>query len=71
MAGLFDECWREPSRMVFERWGGSPDEPYRSGTPRDLRDRVGTPGVPQEVTPVEIPLAAERPIRAGLQVMGR
>jgi len=35
------------------------------------RDRVGTAGVAREVTPVEITLAAERPIRAGLRVMGR
>ncbi len=49
--------------MVFERWGGLPHELYPefpgksrlSGTPRG--------------DPVEIPLAAERPL-AGLRAMG-
>jgi hypothetical protein len=34
--GYILQCWREPSRMAFERWDGSPEESYRSGTPRDL-----------------------------------
>ena len=53
---LFPECRREPSRMVFERWGGPPDGLYRSGTPRG--------------DPVEIGSAAER-AWLGLRALGR
>ena len=63
-------CWqgrwvalerRKPSRTAGNR------NPTRMGWP----PWKALPGVPREVTPVEIPLAAERPVGVGLRAMGR